>query len=138
MKRTLILVTLTLMAGSPAAAQQCLHGADETPDQKTRRTQALSATRNVNNMQANQPGATGRKYLRHEELATSPFAQKQTSAAFKALKLNPGDEIVPGWQLSLDVGDDTYWFMIKDKTDPCGFAYISNQEGIIYSAEHLR
>jgi hypothetical protein len=31
-----------------------------------------------------------------------------------------------------------YWFMIKDKLDPCGFAYISNQAGLIFRAEPIR
>lgn len=40
--------------------------------------------------------------------------------------------------MKLDVSDDSYWFMIKDKTDPCGFAYISNKAGVIYAAEPIR
>lgn len=138
MKRLILLTMFCGSVATPALAQQCLHGQDETPQQKTRRVQALSATRNINNMQANQPGARGNKYLRHDELATSPFAQKQTGEAFKALNLTPGEEILPGWELRLDVGDDTYWFMIKDKTDPCGFAYVSNKAGLIYTAEPIR
>lgn len=126
------------MAAPSYAQQPCLHGPDETPQQQERRKQALGATRNVNNMQANQPAARGSRYLRHEDLASSPFAQKQTSAAFKSLHLTPGDEILPGWELKLDVSDDSYWFMIKDKTDPCGFAYISNKAGVIYTAEPIR
>ena len=118
--------------------QQCLHGADSTPEQKARPTQAVGATRAVNNMQANQPGARGSRFLRHEELAGSPFALKQTDARFKVLNLTPGQEILPGWALTLDVTEDGYWFMIKDKTDPCGFTLISNKAGLIYTAEPLR
>lgn len=132
-----IAVVLTLVAG-PAFAQQCLHGPDASPEQKARLTQAIGAMRNVNNMEANQPGARGNRYLRHEELATSPFALKQTNDAFKSLNLTPGEEILPGWQLTLDVTENGYWFMIKDKTDPCGFTLISNQSGVIYTAEPLR
>jgi hypothetical protein len=118
--------------------QACLHGPDETPPERARRRDALTAARNVNNMQANQPGASGKRYLRHEDLAGSPFAQTQTTPGFKALNLARGEEILPGWVLTLDVGDDGYWFMIKDKTDPCGFAYISNEQGVIYTAEPIR
>ena len=138
MKRLIVMTILSCFVASPAFAQQCLHGPNEAPEQKGRRTAALGATRSVNNMQANQPAARGRKYLRHEDLASSPFAQKETSPAFKSLNLTPGEEILPGWELKLDVSDDGYWFMIKDKTDPCGFAYISNQVGIIYSSEPIR
>jgi len=28
--------------------------------------------------------------------------------------------------------------MVKDKMDPCGFAYISNTMGVIYTAEPIR
>lgn len=33
---------------------------------------------------------------------------------------------------------DGYWFMIADLADPCGFAYISNQAGVIFSSEPIR
>jgi hypothetical protein len=136
------LVVVGLVAGvMPAeswAQQKCQHGPDSTPEQQARRREALGAARNVNNMQANQPAARGNRYLRHEDLAASPFAVKQTSPAFKKLNLTPGEDILPGWQLTLDVSDDSYWFMIKDKTDPCGFAFISNKAGIIYTAEPIR
>jgi hypothetical protein len=140
MTRLILMTIFSCAVATPALAQQCLHGADETPQQKARRVQALSATRNVNNMQANQPGARGNTYLRHEDLASSPFAQnpKQSGEAFKAFNLTPGEEILPGWELKLEVSDEGYWFMIKDKTDPCGFAYISNRAGLIYSAEPIR
>ena len=37
-----------------------------------------------------------------------------------------------------DVTERGYWFMIKDKIDPCGFAYVSNQVGVIFNAEPIR
>ena len=45
---------------------------------------------------------------------------------------------LPEWQLTVDVAPNGYWFMIKDKTDPCGFAYVSNQDGVIFAAEPIR
>ena len=44
----------------------------------------------------------------------------------------------PQWKLTLDVTESGYWFMIKDTADPCGFAFISNQAGVIFSAEPIR
>jgi len=130
-------VVLALTIGT-AHAQQCLHGANETPDQAGRRTDALNAARTINNIQANQK--TG-SYFRHEDLVTAPWAvqmQKSASGLAKRISLLPGTDILPGWTLMLDVGFSSYWFMIKDKTDPCGFAYISNQTGIIFHAEPAR
>jgi hypothetical protein len=136
LKRVTYLTLTVLALAAPSFAQQCLHGTSETPDQAARRVEALTATRNVNNLEANQPGAQNRVYLRQVELASSPFAAKAPSV--KKLNFTPGAELLPGWHLVLDVTQDGYWFMVKDKTDPCGFAYISNQEGLIFHAEPNR
>jgi hypothetical protein len=129
------------LASGAAFAQECLHGAAESADQTARRREALTATRNINNIQANQPGAAKGQYLRHEELSSSPFASKMresTSETVKRMSLNPGTDILPDWQLTLDVTRQGYWFLIKDKIDPCGFAYVSNQIGVIFRAEPIR
>jgi hypothetical protein len=54
------------------------------------------------------------------------------------MSLNPAEDIVPGWALTLDVTEKGYWFMVKDAQDPCGFAFISNQTGLIFTAEPIR
>jgi hypothetical protein len=132
---------LVAWTGSAFARQQqsCLHDASETPDQTARRQAALGATRTVNNIQANQPGSASRQYFSQDQLAQSPFVQKnQSNKPVSAMNLTPGQEILPGWKLTLDLTQQGYWFVIKDTTDPCGFAYVSNQDGLIYKAEHLR
>ena len=136
LKRVASLTVTVLALATPSFAQQCLHGPSERPDQAARRIDALTATRNVNNLEANQPGAQNRVYLRQVELASSPFAAKAPSV--KKLNFTPGADLIPGWQLVLDVTQEGYWFIVKDKTDPCGFAYISNQEGLIFHAEPNR
>ena len=45
---------------------------------------------------------------------------------------------MPGWELRLDVTANGYWFSIKDKTDPCGLTFVSNQQGLILEAQPLR
>ena len=135
-----VVLFLTLLAG-PALAQQCLHGTGETPEQAARRRDALTATRTINNIEANQPGAAKGQYFRHEDLAGAPFAAKlreSTSEAVRRISLSPGTDILPNWKLTLDVTRTGYWFMIKDTSDPCGFAYISTQAGVIFQAEPIR
>ena len=132
---------LAATSAAPAAAQQCIHGVGETTDNAARRRQALTAARTINTMQANQPGAAGRRFLRHDELANAPSApnpREVAGTAANAISLKPGDDIVPGWKLTLDVTDQGYWFLIKDTVDPCGFAYVSNQNGVIFNAEPIR
>ena len=129
------------MSAGNASAQQCLHGADETPDQAVRRREALTATRMLNTLQANGAGSRGGAYLRHDELAAAPYALKMkqsTDAATRRVSLDPLGDILPGWALTLDVSENRYWFMIKDRMDPCGFAYFSTQDGLIYTAQPLR
>ncbi|HET9833861.1 MAG TPA: hypothetical protein VFP91_19195 [Vicinamibacterales bacterium] len=130
---------LMLMFGAATSqAQQCLHGPNETPEQAARRTDAINAARAINTIQANHKG---NGYFRHEDLPSSPWAvqMRQSPNPFaKRLSLLPGTEILPGWTLMFDVGFDNYWFKITDKTDPCGFALISNQAGIVFVAEPIR
>ena len=137
---TILVFMLATCASGSAFAQQCLHGSTETTEQATRRKEALRATRTVNNLQANQPGARTGKYFSQIELPTSPFATRSpnTGSYIKSLNFTPGEELFAGWQLTLSVVPEGYWFMVKDKTDPCGFAYISNQDGVIYNSEPIR
>ena len=123
----------------PTFAQQCLHGPDESAEQKARKREALSAARQVNTLQANRPDARNSKFLNQTEMAVY-YADltKQRGALNPALIFDPASEVLPGWQLTLDKTEKGYWFMIKDKTDPCGFAYVSNHEGVILTAEPIR
>ena len=57
-KRTVAFtIVLWMVSVGSGYAQQCLHGPSETSDQAVRRQEALTATRTINNIQANQPGA---------------------------------------------------------------------------------
>jgi hypothetical protein len=128
---------LLALAPIPAFAQDCLHGKDETPDQRTRRSQALGAARHVNTLQANRPNRAG-AYLDLAELGSLDTAQSAKRLSARSYNFHPDAEIIAGWQLTLARTDSGYWFMIKDKTDPCGFAYVSNEAGVIYRAEPIR
>jgi len=78
--------------GVSAYAQQCLHGPGETPDQAGRRREALTATRTINNIQANQPGAVNKAFVRHSDLVNSPFAANMRESAnqtSKRISLSP-------------------------------------------------
>jgi hypothetical protein len=132
--RVLYAVVVSGLFVAPAFAQECLHGTDETPEQKTRRQQALGAARAVNTMQfADRRACSSEEFLDHKGLAEAAAQKPNPRYDFK-----PGAEIVPGWQLTLDRTGAGYWFMIKDTTDTCGFAYVSNHGAVIYSAAPIR
>ena len=124
-----------------AAAQQCLHEAGESPEQLNRRRAALTAARSINTIQFNRPEAKHNVFLSHGELENAPFAQRMKDSkdpVVQQMSLDPQADILPGWRLTLDVTTAGYWFSVKDTTDPCGFTYISNNSGLIYTARPLR
>ena len=140
-KLTIALTAALSLMSTVAFAQQCLHGTDETAEQTARRREALTATRTINNLQMNQPNSRARIFFNHAQLAESPGATSMRAKPndfAKRVSFSPDADILPGWTLTLDVTADGYWFSIKDTTDPCGFAYISNHSGLIYTAEPLR
>lgn len=125
----------------PPRQQPCAADAAPTPEHTARRREGVRLTRTINNLQVNQPGAREKKYLEQQELGTSAFATRQTGASaefHKSLNFTPGAELSPGWTLTLDLTSTGYWFMIRDKTDPCGLTFISSQDGLIFEARPIR
>lgn len=128
-------------AQQSSSSQPCAANAVPTPEQTARRRQGVQLARIINTLQVNQPGASAKKYLQQQDLGTSPLAARQTgpSAEFiKNLNFTPGAELSPGWELTLDVTSTGYWFVLRDKTDPCWRGFISNQSGIIFDARPLQ
>ena len=101
--------------GSLVNAQQpaCLHGPQETPEQAARKRAALTFTRQVNTLQ-NKAGATG------AYLAEVPIA------------------VPEGFEFRLAAAPKSYAFSVRDNTDPCRFAYLSDQQGLIFQGEVIR
>jgi hypothetical protein len=135
---TFATVVVVISAGT-ASAQQCLHGANEAPEQALRRKEVIAGARAVLTIQANRGGAP--RYFRHDEIAAAPEAQKMktsTNETTRKISFDPLGEILPGWKLTLDVSEKGFWFVIRDTTDPCGYTYMSTQAGLIYIAQPLR
>lgn len=117
----LTLLAIAAPAGVPnATAQQpaCLHGPDEQPAQKTRRQQALGFVRHVNTLEAT--------------------AAARSSAYVPADRLTLSQALPAGFQLHLSASERAYAFSATDTTDPCRFAYFSDEAGIIYRGEAIR
>jgi hypothetical protein len=119
-------------------AQDCLHRANAAEEQQARKRAALSAARQVNTLQANGAVKKSGTYLSQLEMAEAHAEYAKQRANATALVFDRSGEIIPGWQLTFDRTERGYWFMIKDRTDPCGFAYVSNENGVIYAAEPIR
>jgi len=115
-----VLSAVAILPGRSVIAQQpaCLHGTGETPTQQVRRRQALVMARQINSAQV---------VARQRTNAYQPLARLE--------KLGAAPE---GFVARIAVDEDTYVFSIKDSTDPCGFAFFSDQDGVIYTGEALR
>lgn len=126
---TAIIMAGMLHAARPAAQPEsntCLHqrGA-ETPVQYNRRIAALTAARLINTAESAYSSHAGAGF----------YGNIDALVANNALPKAPA---VPGFEVHLDVLDRAYWFEVVDKTDPCGFRFVSNQNGLIFTAEPIR
>jgi hypothetical protein len=110
---------------------QCLHAAgQESQEQRQRSIAALAATRAINSAQAAYSAKNNRSYGTREQLAPMVDANR--------VNLTEGADVVPGFTLTFDTTPKGYWFMVADTTDPCGFRFISNQSGVIFTAQPIR
>ena len=123
MANYLTALAVACVLGWTAAAQTpatpaCLHGPGETPAQAARRRAALDLARKVNTTEV-QAHFQGHTYYAISDL--------------------PGlASEVNGFKVQLSTDGATYTFSVKDTLDGCGFAYFSDQEGVIYSAAPIR
>jgi hypothetical protein len=129
------MLTALLIPQSPAAGTACLHDpASESAEQLQRRRAAVGAARAINTLESKYAAAHQRQYAQAADLEQFAIS----SGGQIGYSLRPGTDVVPGFQLTLDVTAKGYWFEIKDAMDPCGFRYISNQDGLIFTAQPLR
>jgi hypothetical protein len=131
-----------VMTNSPAApinaniaefqnAPACLHDlATETAEQAARKRSALGAARAINTAESRY-AAVNKRYGTQRDLESLVDARYNTGG-------EQGAEIVPGFTLTLDATEKGYWLEIKDTTDPCGFRFISNQNGVIFTAHPIQ
>jgi hypothetical protein len=118
-------IAIFILSASPARfeprltaqQQKCLHAGDETPEQATRRRLALTLVRRINSEQILQ------------------FARAKT---YQPLSAFLDIQSPAGFSTQLIVNAAGYAVSIKDTLDPCSFAYFSDQEAVIYTAQPIR
>lgn len=118
----LALASIVAVAASAAHARAlapaCLHGASEKAEQRSRRLAALEYAKNVNELEAAGKYQAERFYM-IEDLPLLP-------------------PLPPGFKARMSNDGGSYAFSLKDTLDPCGFAYFSDEDGIVYSAMPVR
>jgi hypothetical protein len=111
-------LTIAGVRAAPVRAQDgCLHGPDETAAEKQRRAQAVMLSRQVNSQQQRSRSSTG-NFVSQSDLSGLPAA--------------------PGFEVGLVTDGNTYAFSVKDTLDPCGLAFFSDHNSLIYEGKALR
>lgn len=108
-----------LLCSALCIAQECLHGPNETSEQKARRRAALQLVRQVNTAQASVAMKNAKTFLSLEELGLD----LKSASNFKPKFTTDGK---------------TYSFILKDTSDPCSFACVTTDDGMIYTAQPFR
>ena len=105
-------MSISALAQQPAPIT-CLHGPNESTDQRDRRVAAVRVARMINSAEAN-----GRTPYRPLAMLNVP--------------------VPTGWEARLTTDEMSYAFSVKDTADPCEFSMFSDERGTIYSGEALR
>src|SRR5262245_57614894 len=117
--------TLAMAASTSASAQggrarlaACLHGRNETTEERDRREKAVKVAHAINAAEVVVVGPPKPRYRRPEELRFIPPLPR-------------------GFELQFDTDGETYTFSIKDTLDACHFAIFSDQEKFVYTGTPL-
>ena len=108
-----------LFGAIPASAQNkpCLHGANETRADRTRREKAVELAHEIN-------GA---------ESMARRFGPRPDKGAYVQLdQLFNVPKAPDGFRVQLQTDGTTYSFSVKDMMDPCLYAVFSDQSGDVY------
>ena len=111
--------SITRPVAAQGPQQACLHGDNETPEQRARRVQALTLARQVN---TNQYGV----------------AMRQTKAFQPIANLGLTAATPEGFDLRLTTDGKAYAFSLTDKTDPCRFGFFSDEQGVIFQGKVIQ
>ena len=100
-----------------AQPRNCLHGESESESNRARRQQALRWIEVVNRQETSIRSRMG-EFIRDIDVT--------------------GVDAVPkGWVSQIVASRTTYAVSVKDMTDPCHFAYYSDQETIVYGGQQV-
>ena len=65
-------------------------------------------------------------------------SSNRSGDAFRQMSLQPDTDLIPGFSLQLLTDGRSYLLSLKDETDPCYFAYTSDEGGLIRKGEAIR
>lgn len=135
--RSALPLAVLILSFTPAlaVAQSCLHDNSESPAERDRRREALTAVRIINTTEAILKMSGRYGPLEELSLSIAPMRSDGGPMGTVARKLNfSGPELLPGWRVQLVAIEQAYAISLRDTRDPCGFGYVSDQNGVIYTS----
>jgi hypothetical protein len=144
-----VLVFASATSASAQSPQTCQIGRALTQAEEQRRLEGLTAVQLIadvlNVASTPVPGASRqRRFPSWEELSDS-LAVDRLVASGKlkrdvAMRMQWGAaEPLPGWEVRLVPGRDSgYALSLRDRRDPCGFGYLSDETGFIAETRPVR
>jgi len=105
---------MVLWCSTPSAAQECLHGPNESAAERERREYAVRVANEINKLQA-------------AWIAAKPGANYARPSQLKLPDM-PDD-----FGLMFYLDGRGYMFSLKDDKDPCYFAIFSDHYGLVYA-----
>ena len=132
-----ILASSALACGALVVAQQQsdIQHPQAIETSRQSRLTGVNVVRLINTAEMDYKYAHG-KYATWDELFRSGAIsdRERPATKFQGLKLSLGPEVVPGWALSLVTAAEgqNYELSLKNSADACGFAFFSDQSGLIY------
>lgn len=116
--RLAICLFLTMFAfNGIAQTQQCIHGPNETPQEKQRRNAGVTFLRVLNTLEYNYR-TPNKRFGSYNELLT----------------LRPALQVPAGFELRLTTDEIRYNISLVDQTDPDKWSLFTTDAGIIYDA----
>ncbi|HLW81784.1 MAG TPA: hypothetical protein VKS20_07070 [Candidatus Acidoferrales bacterium] len=142
-----VVVSSALICAALLMAQQQRTPVPPPPQRGLQRMQAVETSRDsrmigvsvvrlINTAEIDYKNAHDNKYASWDELLRSGVVGDEQAhwGLLRGMRLSPGQEVVPGWTLSLVVSADgqSYELSLRNLIDPCAFSFFSDRRGVIY------
>lgn len=125
-----------LVAAQQSRRQQGIARPQAVETSRDSRMIGISVVRLINTAEMDYKNAHDNKYGSWNELLRSGVVGEEQAhwRLLRGMRLSPGQEVVPGWTLSLVISADEqgYELSLRNLSDSCGFSFFSDERGVIY------
>jgi hypothetical protein len=144
-KYRIILTTMLLILAFGTGASQPAQNAPAATDKLGRHASMLGLVRTINTLEVTEISQYGSSepwpiLLAHHQEDFNAWLKRFYSSNEPNVQFRDGPEILPEWNLRLNVqADGKGWvLLLNDASDKTGFAWVSDESGIIRECKYLQ